>query len=212
MSYTCARGSFSGNRSQYRSSPSSTPSRVASASRMSVSDFSQVTDSDASSSTSTVNPSSSSSGGSPASSSVSMMSPAPRALWSRRVPSVNLRNSPAASTSSGYAVGNSRASTGSSGSVVGPEKSNISSRGSSPLFGAAVSLRRSSTSCDARDLSRSASNPLNVATAPPPPPLLRPAPESRRSSVLLPHRGPKAVLVHPLHVALHLLARPVGDN
>src|SRR3954449_4799987 len=168
MSYTCARGSSSGNCSQYPSSPSSTPSRVASASRMSVSDFSQVTDSDGSSSTSTVNPSSSSSGGSPASSSVSMMSPAPRALWSRSEPSVNRRNSPAASGSSGYAVGNSRASTGSSGSVVGPEKSNSSSSGSSPAFGTAISLRSSSTSWEASERSRSASKPLKVATAPPP--------------------------------------------
>ena len=52
-----------------------------------------------------------------------MIAAAAPALPSRRVLSVKRRKSPAASSSSGYAVGNSRASTGSSGAVVGPEKS-----------------------------------------------------------------------------------------
>ena len=51
-----------------------------------------------------------------------MIAQAPAALPSRRRPSVNRRNSAAASSSSGYAVGNSRASTGSSGSTVGPRE------------------------------------------------------------------------------------------
>ncbi len=75
-----------------------------------------------------------------------MIAIAAAALPSRRVPSVNRRNSAAASSSSGYAVGNSRASTGSSGSWVGPEKSSIASSGSTSSRGTAASLRSSSTS------------------------------------------------------------------
>ena len=89
-----------------------------------------------------------------------MIVAAASALPSRSVPSVKRRNSPAASSSSGYAVGNSRASTGSSGSVVGPEKSSIASSGSSSSCGAAASLRSSSTSWEASERSRSASKPV----------------------------------------------------
>ncbi len=88
---------------------------------------------------------------------------AARALPSRSVPSVNRRNSEAASSSSLYAVGNSRASTGSSGSEVGPEKSIIASNGSWSSRGTAASLRSSSTSCEASERSRSASKPVKLA-------------------------------------------------
>ena len=64
-----------------------------------------------------------------------MTAAAASALPSRSVLSVNRRKSPAASSSSGYAVGKSRASTGSSGAVVGPEKSSIRSSGSVSWLG-----------------------------------------------------------------------------
>ena len=102
--------------------------------RMSVKDRIQVSAASSSSSTS-MNVPSSGSVVRPASSRASMTSAAAAALPSRRVLSVNRRKSPAASSSSGYAVGNSRASTGSSGSVVGPEKSSSCSSGSCCVLG-----------------------------------------------------------------------------
>ena len=92
-----------------------------------------------------------------------MRATAASALPSRSVPSVKRRKSPAASGSSGYAVGNSRASTGSSGSSVGPVKSSRASSGSSAWMGTARSLRSSSTSWDASERSRSASKPEKFA-------------------------------------------------
>src|SRR6478735_2201893 len=209
MSCAWARGSSSGSVAQYASSPSSTSNRVARARRRSVNDLSQTRAVSLSSSTSITSRSSPSSGGRPASSRVSMIVAAPAALPSRSAPSVNRRNSAAASSSSAYAEGNRRASTGSSGSVVGPSKLSIASSGSACSCGTAASLRSSSTSWDASDRSRSASNPENVA-------MIRPLRRCRvkpliASSLLL-ERGPQAVLVHGLDVSLHLLARAVADH
>ena len=100
-------------------------------------------------------------------------------------------------------MGNSRASTGSSGSAVGPEKSIIASSGSLPSRGTAASLRSSSTSWEARERSRSASKPVKVA-------MISPLRRWRWKPLILTcsMRGPEAVLVHRLDVALHLLALP----
>src|SRR6478735_72263 len=210
MSWTCARGSSSGSEAQNASSPSSISRRLASARRMSVTAFIHTIAWSWSSSTSMTSPFSSSSAGRPASSRVSITAAALPALPLRSSVSVNRRNSPAASSSSRYADGNSRASTGSSGTVVGPEKSSIASNGSTAVVGTADSLRSSSMICDASDRSRSASKPVNVATAPP----LRRGwnPSPTRSALSALERGPQAVLVHRLDVALHLLARPRGHG
>src|SRR5919107_5232548 len=207
MSCMWERGSSSGSDSQKSSSPSWRSRRVATASRMSVSALRKAITSGAPSSTSMTRPEESpTSAGSPASSSTATTVAALPALLERSSDSVNRRNSAAASSSSRYADGSSRASTGSSGTLMGPLKSRSASKGSTSVVGTPPSSRSSSMSWEASERRRSASNPVRVATAPPPRRRWKP------SVIHALQRGPEAVVVHRADVALHLLAGAGGDD